>query len=271
MLDACTGLELARQTGPGGSALVPAAWSNLYRRGWPVQLEFVDALTRPGGVIGADAFVDSSVGTFVAPAPVAINQTAPPGGVNLTPGTSYTIRWASFHPAGLDSHVVYVSYDDFATPPIRLQKRNGSQFTWNWTVPEGPYFDVRIRVVAYAKNAVHDCDTSDPFTIGAVTGVPPGPGGAGLRLGARGTPGPAPVLEWEAPAGTRAWLHLYDVRGRRVRTLVDGAVGDGTAPRRAPWDGRDSAGAPVPAGVYFARLVTGDGEERRVTLVRLRR
>jgi hypothetical protein len=274
LLDACTGLELGRRTGTGGSALERGAWSNAGRRGWPVELEFVDRLTRPGGVIGADDVVDSTIGAPSPTTTVAINQTAPPGGVNLTPGTVYTVRWASFHASGLDSHVVYVSYDDFATNPIRLQKRNGTQFTWNWTVPPGPHFAARIRVVAYAKNGVHDCDTSEPFTIGVTTGVPgdPGAGGPGrLHLRAAGNPGPAPVLEWETPAGTRAWLRLYDVRGRLVATLVDGVAGEGTGPRRSGWDGRDTRGADSPAGVYFARLVTDGGDERRVTLVRLSR
>lgn len=271
LLDACTGLELARRTGAGGSALVPGAWSNAGRRGWPVELEFVDLLTRPGGVIGADTIVDSTIGAPVPVTPPAINQTAPPGGVNLTPETSYTIRWSSFHASGLDSNVVYVSYDNFETPPIRLQKRNGNQFTWNWTVPAGPEFDARIRVVAYAKNGVHDCDTSEPFTIGATTGVPGDPGAGLVLLRAAGNPGAAPVLEWQVRAGTRAWLRLYDVRGRLVATLVDGVEGGGSGPRRAGWDGRDAQGASAPPGVYFARLATAGGEERRLTLVRLSR
>ena len=106
----------------------------------------------------------------------------------------------------------------------------------------------RIRVVAYAKNGVHDCDTSAPFTIGATTGVPGDPGAGGLLLRAAGNPGAAPVLEWEAPAGTRAWLRLYDVRGRLVATLVDGVEGGGSGPRRAGWDGRDTRGASAPPG-----------------------
>jgi hypothetical protein len=270
LLDGCTGLELARRTGPNTSALVPAAWTNAGRRGWPVEIELVDLLARPGGGIGADTFIDSTIGTFTAPTPVAINQTAPAGGENLTPGTTYTVRWTSFHPAGVDSHVVYVSYDNFATPPIRLQKRNGNQFSWGWLVPAGPQFNVRIRVVAYAHNGVHDCDTSLPFAIAITTGVPdPLIPGAELSLAARGSPGPGPVLEWSAPAGTRAWLRLYDVRGRLVRTLVAGETGPQGGSRRAAWDGRDEQGRIAPAGVFFAVLAGEDGARRRVTLVRL--
>jgi hypothetical protein len=269
LLDACTGLELARRTGPNTTALVPAAWSNAGRRGWPVEIELVDRLERPGGVIGADQFRDSTIGTFTAPTPVAINQTAPAGGENLAPGTTYVIRWTSFHSAGVDSHVVYVSYDDFATPPLRLQRRNGNQFSWGWTVPPGPHFDARIRVVAFAKNGVHDCDTSPPFTIAVTADAPAPVPGEGLDLRAHGSPGPTPTLEWSAPAGTRAWLRLYDVRGRLVRTLVAGETAPDPGPRRVTWDGRDRSGRPAPAGVHFALLTGEGGSRRRVSLVRL--
>ena len=42
------------------------------------------------------------------------------------------------------------------------------------------------------------------------------------------------------------------MRGRLVRTLVDGARSAGEHVAR--WDGRDGSGAPAAAGVYFVRL-----------------
>ena len=50
-------------------------------------------------------------------------------------------------------------------------------------------------------------------------------------------------------------LALFDVNGRRVRTLVSSVLAAGTHDVR--WDGRDLDGAPVAAGVYFAKLVAG--------------
>lgn len=52
-------------------------------------------------------------------------------------------------------------------------------------------------------------------------------------------------------------LELFDVRGRRVRTLVHGQQAAGT--HFANWDGRDEVGEPVSAGVFFARLTTPAG------------
>ncbi|MGH7725863.1 MAG: S8 family serine peptidase [Candidatus Eiseniibacteriota bacterium] len=49
-------------------------------------------------------------------------------------------------------------------------------------------------------------------------------------------------------------LELFDVAGRRVRTLVEGAHDAGT--HVALWNGRDEHGRRIGAGVYFVRLVT---------------
>jgi hypothetical protein len=223
-------------------------------------------------VIGADAIRDSTTGTFTAPTPVAINQTAPAGGETLAPGQSYVIRWTSFSSAGVDSHVVYVSYDDFATPAIRLQRRGANQFSWTWTVPGVLEFSARIRVVAYAKNGVHDCDTSLPFAIGATTDAPPpdvAEAGQGIALAALGSPGPTPALEWSAPPGRAVRLELIDVRGRRVRTLVAGRPVGAGGRERATWDGVDDAGRRVAPGLYFAALTLEGGDRRTVRLVRL--
>jgi flagellar hook assembly protein FlgD len=55
-------------------------------------------------------------------------------------------------------------------------------------------------------------------------------------------------------------LNVHDIGGRLVRSL---AKGPGRAGRhRARWDGRDSRGQPVAAGIYFVTLRLG--EERFV-------
>ena len=50
-------------------------------------------------------------------------------------------------------------------------------------------------------------------------------------------------------------LRVYDVHGRLVATVVDGIRQQGL--HEIPWNGRDSAGRPLPSGVYFAALNAG--------------
>lgn len=61
---------------------------------------------------------------------------------------------------------------------------------------------------------------------------------------------------FDLPTAGAVHLTLYDLSGRLIRTLLDGA----RAPGRhiALWDGAAGDGRRVPAGVYFARLVAGE-------------
>jgi YVTN family beta-propeller protein len=63
-------------------------------------------------------------------------------------------------------------------------------------------------------------------------------------------------------------LAVYDVRGRLVRDLL-GATLQPAGVASVAWDLRDGNGRPVPAGVYFIRLLgTGEAIGRRITVVR---
>ena len=74
-------------------------------------------------------------------------------------------------------------------------------------------------------------------------------------------------LDYFIPESGRVELTVYDVLGRRVRTLLDRqeSVGDHTA----AWDTRDDRGRYVMQGVYFAVLRVA-GEKRTQRLVVLR-
>jgi glucose/arabinose dehydrogenase len=74
-------------------------------------------------------------------------------------------------------------------------------------------------------------------------------------------------LSFTLAAAAAAELTLYDMGGRRVRTLL-AAAGLAAGPHEVVWDGADAAGRRVPAGLYFARLRAG-GEtlDRRVVRV----
>jgi hypothetical protein len=70
---------------------------------------------------------------------------------------------------------------------------------------------------------------------------------------------PSTTIAFDIPAdradGVRTRLEIYDVRGRRVATLVDGERQPGSY--RVHWDGRDDAGRTVGSGVYLYRIEAG--------------
>lgn len=93
------------------------------------------------------------------------------------------------------------------------------------------------------------------YTLPVAVGEGPAPGARVLPA----SPNPFRLstsirFELSRPASVR--LEIFDVRGARVTTLMDGAVlpagGHATA-----WDGRDHAGRLAPAGIYLVRLESG--------------
>jgi flagellar hook assembly protein FlgD len=62
-------------------------------------------------------------------------------------------------------------------------------------------------------------------------------------------------------------ITIYNIRGQRVRTLVDGYKVEGE--HSVEWDGRDEAGNRVSSGVYFYRMRAGDiSQTRRMVLMK---
>jgi flagellar hook assembly protein FlgD len=69
------------------------------------------------------------------------------------------------------------------------------------------------------------------------------------------------------PVDVEVELNLYDVSGRRVRSLLADRLQAGS--QAVPWNGRDDFGRLVASGTYFARLtVSGVSSVKSVTLVR---
>ncbi|MGD9402787.1 MAG: choice-of-anchor D domain-containing protein [bacterium] len=156
----------------------------------------------------------------------------------------------------------------------------GSGFTYNraammdgqtgdtlWTFPTlGP-----VETVSYLASI--DGDAVPEVLVGTRDGevycLAGGGGTAGVSIsGSDGHTGPirlannpnpfrdATTLRYYLAGGARVSLEIFDVGGRRVRTLVDGRRAAGE--HFASWDGCDQEGREAAAGVYFARLRAGD-------------
>lgn len=62
------------------------------------------------------------------------------------------------------------------------------------------------------------------------------------------------TIRFDLPQRTRLRLAVYDLLGRMVRVLVEGAIDAGY--HEVSWDGRAQNGAPLAGGLYFYRLET---------------
>jgi hypothetical protein len=93
------------------------------------------------------------------------------------------------------------------------------------------------------------------------------PGGTDQAIGNRlyqNSPnpfGPATAIRFDLAHASQVWLAVYDVRGRLVKTLIDGSGHAGA--NQIEWDGSDSRGAALPSGLYFSRILTEDFQATR--------
>ncbi|MEM1127310.1 MAG: FlgD immunoglobulin-like domain containing protein [Bacteroidota bacterium] len=77
----------------------------------------------------------------------------------------------------------------------------------------------------------------------------------------------ATTLHVEIPAPTSFRLGIYDILGRKVKTLAEGTHPAGT--RVFSWDGTDAHGRPSPSGLYLIRLDAGrQSLTHRLTLLK---
>jgi hypothetical protein len=160
----------------------------------------------------------------------------------LGPAVTYSLLNA---PAWVSLHDSVLSVGPTSTQPSRSS-----------------FFQVVMTDAASRRDTAfyHVVDMAKP--LDPLAGVEPPLAPAGLAL----TAGPQPsdgavTIAWTLPSAGPVTLAVYDLAGRRVRQLARGPQPAGA--RSVEWDGRDDAGRMTHAGLYFARLVTGEGARVR--------
>jgi hypothetical protein len=129
-----------------------------------------------------------------------------------------------------------------------------------WNDPEYDGWNVYYKITAldYVGNE------SDPASPGTTTGIEKAmiPTRFALYQNIPNPFNPTTVIRYDVPSGGgNVALRIYDVRGRLVRTLVDGTRTAGE--KSVVWDGRNSRGARVATGVYFYRMRAPGYEKTR--------
>ncbi len=107
--------------------------------------------------------------------------------------------------------------------------------------------------------------TGEPATRALLVSTRPNPFSAGVRI---------ELLPGGVDAGGSS-VDIFDVYGRKIRTLTDegrgagGETGGGGAATVFSWDGRDASGRDVSAGLYFVRAThAGRTEIEKIVLLR---
>ena len=141
---------------------------------------------------------------------------------------------------------------------------------WKDGMPHGEYDAAgRMLRIPAGDGGVYSV-TFAPATTGIAEGVRPSPADLALE---QNSPNPFGVgslagthstaLRFRAHAAYA--ISVYDMLGRRVRTLAEGRAHSGW--RTVYWEGKDDSGRPLPTGSYFCRLVTKDGTQTRRMLL----
>ena len=193
----------------------------------------------------------------------------PNGGERLLAGSFQTVRWEADQVDNPDSVLLHYSPDDGVSwTLIAYSDRNGP---FAWHLPLEPTEECVLRLEAYRSGILLGHDRTDasfaivPATTGTESNL-----GISRTLLSPNVPNPfsnftriSYALAAPGPVG----VELFDVSGRRVRTLARGFQPEGTY--ELVWDGRDDAGRSMPTGLYVVRLQTPAAEmSRRIVLLR---
>jgi hypothetical protein len=195
---------------------------------------------------------------------------------NIVPGvpTGFVVAYGtgsgnrlSWNPCGdgdFQYFKVYRGSDRYFTPTP--QNLAGATAGTEWTDPEYDSRDVHYKITAL-DHAGNESAPASPETATG-TGDQAAPRAFALHQNAPNPFNPATVIRYDVPpTGGKVTLKVYDVSGRLVRTLVEGAQSAGL--KSARWDGKNREGQSVTSGIYFCRMTApGFAEQRKMVLLR---
>lgn len=228
------------QLGLGPHTLMVTATNSFQKQGhFSVDFEVIDTLEPPALV----APLDGSLGE---PLPPTLDWDAVAG------ASGYRLQVA------LDSAFTLVLVDDpsFVT----------TQFEFLAAYPTVTYY-WRARASAGGEEGAWSAAWSLE-TNGSPVGTQPVSPRKLLNLRVFPNPfNPGTSISFSLPHGGPADLVIYDLKGRRVRVLLNETLGAGDHTRR--WDGHNEQGNHVPSGVYVARVsALGMTDQRKMVLIK---
>jgi hypothetical protein len=206
------------------------------------------------------AATDAPSGHFDSPADsgYSIDNLAPgiPGSLLYSSGT---LSWNESPAADFDYFTVYgANTNDFGSATVV-----DYAITTDMDVLSSPYIYYFVTATDFSGNE------GDPISVNSASGVGGTPKRYVLALSNFPNPfNPRTTVSYTVPSRGVVTVVIYDARGARVATLLEGETRDAGA-YRMEWNGRTDAGLAAPSGVYFARIVhAGDTRSRKLLLLK---
>jgi len=195
----------------------------------------------PGDFFVSEPDSGYSVDNIVPPSPtgltVAYNA---PGGTNIS--------WDGSDEPDVVLYRIYRDIEASFDPAPEDLVHETPDTLWVDTVEDGYLYYYRVSAVDDAGNESGRAATE------TTTDADGQPSAVVLHQNVPNPFNPTTLIRFELPARAHVRLLVFDVRGRLVRTLVDGELQPGG--QEIAWNGRDGDGRNVASGVYFYRLET---------------
>jgi hypothetical protein len=199
--------------------------------------------------------------------PPAVSLTAPVGGELWDINAEHTIRWSAADNIGVVAVDLVLSSDDGLTwnDTLATDLTNSGSYLWQPPALVSPACRLKVRVRDAA--GLVDEQESQAFTLANFTSVAEAPQRLQVGPAAPNPFNPLTTIQYVNPRAGRLTLLIFDMRGRRVRTLLDAELSAG--PGSIMWNGQDDSGRAVGSGVYYVQAIAaGERSYLKVTLVR---
>ena len=231
--------------------------------------------------IGSGSVVEAGVDDFSLTGSSSIIDVTPPTAAVVYPNGGEIITQPGIG-SRADTAVEWTSSDDIAVTRTMIVMSNDGGVSWPDTLADGVLISpveaswpglssttCRVKVIVFDDELNAAIDVSDgDFELTVVTGVDEGlPARVTLGRNVPNPFNPATEIAFSLPRAGRVRLEVFDVSGRKVRTLVDGRLETGAY--TIMWRGENDRGARTSSGTYFYRL-DADGEvlTRKMTLLK---
>ncbi len=200
-------------------------------------------------VEGSASVTFEVVDGLAAPMPLAPAN----GAVGIT--SPVTLRWSEV-PGAISYRVQVDLTPDFANPEAEGGNIGETMVSLE---PNEPGLTIYWRVMAEHGSSPSDWSPVWSFTMAdGSTPVDDVPASGQLALSVYPNPfNPATTVAFSLPRGGQVEVAVYDLAGRRIRSLASGFLAAGE--HQVAWDGRDNRGVALGSGVYLIRLQSPSG------------